>query len=81
VALAKIDLPDVIAGNSAFAGDGAHEIAHLHPIARSDGHEKSCHPTCNRTRSVAIRRPRLRNRRNVLGGHASLRPLALENVK
>src|ERR1700674_2960857 len=38
VALAQIDLSNVIARNSPFARDRTHEIADLHTIARSDSH-------------------------------------------
>jgi hypothetical protein len=43
VALAQIDLPNVIARNAAFASDRAHEIADFYSIASADRHEEACH--------------------------------------
>jgi hypothetical protein len=46
VALAQIDLADVIAGNSAFAGNRAYEVADLDTIACSNRHEEAGHSGC-----------------------------------
>jgi hypothetical protein len=43
MALAKVDLPDVISGNSSFAGNRAHQVADFHSVACSDGHEEARH--------------------------------------
>ena len=81
MALAQVDLSDVIAGNSSFAGDRAHQIADLHTITRSDSHEETRHPARCRLGSIAIRRPRPRDWWSVLGCRAPLGSLALQQVK
>jgi hypothetical protein len=81
VALAEIDLANVIAGNSSFARNRTHKIADLHTIARSDGHEKPRHASCCSMGSIAISRPRLGRGDRVLSCRAPLGPLALEQVK
>jgi hypothetical protein len=43
VALAEVDLPDVITRNAAFTCDHAHEVSGLHAIARPDRHEEPRH--------------------------------------
>jgi hypothetical protein len=43
MALTQIDFSYVVSGNSTLAGNGADEVAGLHPIARSDGHEEASH--------------------------------------
>jgi hypothetical protein len=81
MALAQVDLANMIAGNSAFAGDDAHQIADLHAIAGSNGHEKARHAAGRRSGAIALSGSRLRRRRSVLGRRASLGALALEQVK
>jgi hypothetical protein len=81
VALAEIDFADVIASNSAFAGDHAHQIAHLHSVARADSHEKARHAAGGGSGAIALRGSRLRGWRSVLGRRASLGALSLEQVK
>jgi hypothetical protein len=81
MALAQVDLANVIARNSAFAGDRAHQIADLHAIACSDGHEKTRHPAGCGLGSITIRRPRLRGGDGVLCCRAPLGTLALEHIK
>src|SRR6267143_863619 len=81
MAFAEVDLANVIAGNSAFASDRAHQIADLHAIARSDSHEKTCHPARCALGSITIRRSRPRDRDGILGGRAPLGTLALEHIK
>jgi len=78
--LAQIDFADVIAWNSTFAGDYTHQITDLHPIARSDSHEKARHPTRCSSGTIAVRRSRLRGWSSVLGHRASLSALALQQV-
>jgi hypothetical protein len=43
---AQVDLSNVIAWNSAFSSDRAHQIANLHAIAGSNRHEKARHSSC-----------------------------------
>jgi lipopolysaccharide/colanic/teichoic acid biosynthesis glycosyltransferase len=43
VALAEIDLSNVIAGNASLAGDRTHQVARLDAVARSDRHEETGH--------------------------------------
>src|ERR1700694_2123222 len=81
VALAKVDLANMIARNSAFAGDRAHKIADFHAIACSDSHEKARHPARCRLGPIAIRRPRPGEWGSVLRCRAPLGALALEYVK
>jgi hypothetical protein len=83
VAFSEIDLSHVIARNSAFTGDRAHQVADLHAIASADGHEEADHSIGTATSSglVAIRRPDARDRRCVFGCLASLGALALEELQ
>jgi hypothetical protein len=82
MALAKVDLPDVISGNSSFAGNRAHEVADFHSVACSDGHEEARHSACRSARPVAaFRRSRLRGRSSVFRRRATLSALALEKVE
>jgi hypothetical protein len=81
MALAQIDFADVIAGNSAFAGDGTHQVTDFYAIARSNGHEKARHTTGRSPRPIAICRSRLRRRGSVLSRRAPLSALALEQKK
>src|ERR1700682_13236 len=81
MAFAQIDFANVIARNSSFAGDRAHQIADLHAVARSDSHEKPRHPARCGLGSIAIRRSRPRDWDGVLSGRAPLGTLALEQVK
>jgi hypothetical protein len=81
MALAQVDLTNVIARNSAFAGNRAHQIPDLHSIACSDGHEKTRHPAGCGLGSITIRRPRLRGRDGVLGCRAPLGTFALEHIE
>jgi hypothetical protein len=81
MALAQVDFANVVARNSAFAGDQAHQIADLHTIARSDSHEKARHPARCGLGTIAIGRSRPRDWRSVLGCRAPLGALALEQVK
>jgi hypothetical protein len=78
MALAQIDLANVIACNSAFARDRAHEIADLHTVARSDGHEKTRHPARYALGPITIRRSCARDRGSVFRRGAPLGTLALE---
>jgi hypothetical protein len=78
MALAQVDLANVVARNSAFAGNRAHEIADLHAIPRSDGHEETRHPARRGLGSIAVRRSRPRDWGSVLSCRASLGTLALE---
>jgi hypothetical protein len=43
VTLAEVDLPDVIAWNTAFTRDHAHQVSSLHAIACADRHEEPGH--------------------------------------
>jgi hypothetical protein len=43
VALAEVDLPDVITRNTALTGDHAHQVSGLHAISRADCHEEPRH--------------------------------------
>ena len=61
VALAEVDLSDVIAGNPALAGDRTHQVARLYTVASSNGHEetghspggrRSCAPSDGRARAT-----------------------------
>jgi hypothetical protein len=81
MALAQVDLADVIAGNSALASDGTHQVSDLHTVARSNGHEEARHPAGRGSRAIGVCRSRLRGRRSVLGRRASLGALALEQVE
>jgi hypothetical protein len=81
MALPQVDLSNSIAGNSSLASDGPHEIADLHTIARSDGHEKACHSARSSGGPITLGRPWPGSRRSVLGSGAPLRSFALENVK
>jgi hypothetical protein len=81
MALAQIDLANVIAWNPAFTGNSTHQIADLHSVARSDGHEQTRHAARRSPGSIGIRRSRLRGWSSMLGRRTSLSALALEQVK
>jgi hypothetical protein len=81
MALAQIDLANVIARNSAFASNCTHQIADLHSVARSDSHEKTRHAAGRSPRSIGVRRSRLRGWSSMLGRRTSLSALALEQIK
>jgi hypothetical protein len=78
MALTKVDLADVVARNSAFAGDHAHQIADLHAIPRSDRHEETRHAAGGGPGSIAIRRSWLSGWSSILSCRASLGTFALE---
>lgn len=83
VTLAEIDFSDVVTGNSAFAGNRAHEIPDFDAITGSDGHKKSGHGCATgrgAARMIAVRRSCPRDRRSILRGFAPLSTLAIEQV-
>jgi hypothetical protein len=81
MALAKVDLADVVARNSAFAGDHAHQIADLHAIPRSNRHEKTRHAAGGGPGSIGVRRSWLRGWSSIFGCRTSLGTFALEQIK
>jgi hypothetical protein len=82
MALAQVDLANVVSRNPAFAGDRTHQIADLHSVAGSDSHEKARHAACRSSGSIAaFRRSGLRGGSSVLRGRTTLSALALEKVK
>ena len=84
VALAEVDLSDVITRNAAFTGDHAHQVSSLHAVARSDCHEEPSHPAGSAGRwpgTVSIRRPCARNRKLTRLGFTPLCSLALQHME
>jgi hypothetical protein len=81
VALLQIDLSDAISWNPALSSDDAHEISHLHPVARPDRHEESDHPAgggaATSARALAFSRSWFGGRRLVRIGLTSLGALTL----
>jgi hypothetical protein len=81
MALAKVDLADAVARNSAFARDNAHQIADLHAIPRSNRHEKTRHAAGGSPGSIGIRRSWLCGWSSILSRRTSLGTLALEQIE
>jgi hypothetical protein len=81
VTLLQIDLSDAISGNSALAGDDAHEISDLDAVARANRHEETRHPRGCTSRARTISRLWPSGRRLIRLGQSSLSPLALQHVK
>jgi hypothetical protein len=81
VALAQIDLSDPISWNSAFTCDHAHEIADLHAVARTHGHEEARHSPGRPARALSVRRPRPSGRGLISLRHATLRSFALQKLQ
>jgi hypothetical protein len=83
MALAQIDLSNVIARDAAFASDRAHEIANFYSITGADRHEEACHSWCGSASAApsTIARSGASNRRRVLRCLSTLRALALEEMQ
>jgi hypothetical protein len=79
--LAEVDLPDMIRGNSPFAGNYAHQIADLHAVAGADCHKETRHSAAVSARTLALRRPWTSSGWRIRLGHAPLCSLALEQVE
>src|SRR6266496_2753393 len=81
MALAQIDLSDPVSWNAAFTSNHAHEIADLHAVACTNGHEEARHPVGRPARALSIRRSGPGGRRLIGFRHATLGSFALQKIE